>query len=729
MKNLITPLLMATALIATACTNTNDIITPDVDPSGKTPISFVGENSNAPITCAGFSDNTQIAMHIRSVNKKETTKIKETRILAKASADATMSSVSFSNIDGANTDYIRYWDDAYGRDAKLSIFAVAVPGTMSPTNGTENKSLVDLLSGDATWKENANLTETIKWAVSTDQSGATTIANEDLAYSNNIKENGTNSVYEWDFNAESPNYKSTTIGGEMQFQLKKSGDTDGPGKFNKGHLVFNHALSRITVHLIKGDGFVGENSFNFATGTNVTIKGVHTTGTLNIENGSWALPTTTPTGISKMATTTKASGATHSLVAQMMPGFVINKDNDTNVLEFTIDGNAYYVTQDMMFNALEGKDGTTTVSNTITMEQGKNYVFNITVKKTQISNITASLQPWADVKADNQTLDNSKDNTITFYKKGTENKTFDLYRLCVSSASSETTWGGNYTDRAEITDGNGLITSNWFFDNDNSYYHFRSVSHGRTINEAGTDTDDYFDITSGSDFFWGAPIKSSITSNTIKYNKDNGYTDAINPAIGATTQAINLTEFNVMSKINVILRTTKTDNKVVLDNGTDKCDVELTYFYASGQVKMGNGLVSTTGNLTSTASFEKPTTAAHNDANAANYTVTDEYTYSVVPQSLVRSATLTPGHLYVGITITTVDGNKYYITEKLSDIMPSDIGGSQNQTSTGKITEWFPNHSYTYYFTLTKTGITNVTCSVQPWVDVTATNQNISLED
>ena len=52
MKNLITPLLMATALIATACTNTNDIDTPDVDPSGKTPISFVGENSNAPITRA-----------------------------------------------------------------------------------------------------------------------------------------------------------------------------------------------------------------------------------------------------------------------------------------------------------------------------------------------------------------------------------------------------------------------------------------------------------------------------------------------------------------------------------------------------------------------------------------------------------------------------------------------------------------------------------------------------
>ena len=66
MKNLITPLLMATALIATACTNTNDIDTPDVDPSGKTPISFSVEESHSPRTRAGFTADTKIAMRIKS---------------------------------------------------------------------------------------------------------------------------------------------------------------------------------------------------------------------------------------------------------------------------------------------------------------------------------------------------------------------------------------------------------------------------------------------------------------------------------------------------------------------------------------------------------------------------------------------------------------------------------------------------------------------------------------
>ncbi len=720
MKNLINPLLIATALITTACTNTTDIDNHDVDPSGKTPISFVGENSSAPVTRAGFTEKTQVAMHIRST--KDDSNIKETRTVLNALKDAAPSDNSVSSIEEPSTDNIRYWDDAFGRDAKLSVFAVAVPCMSDLKNGSENKSLVDHLAGNASWS-NTSLSEKIDWVLSGDQLGDGTkdiLANEDLTYSNNIKDGGKGGAKAYNYTV---NDWTTIKGGQMLFRLKPGVADGGPGKFDKGHLIFKHALSRITINLIKGTGF-GENSFNFEDGNNVKIKGVPTKGTLDIESGKWTLPTPAVTGISKMATTSKTNGATHSLIAQMLPGFVINKDNDTNVLEFTIDGNAYYVTQDMMYKALENVNGTTTVSNTITMEQGKRYVFNITVNKTQISNLTASLEDFTPVTANGQTLDNSKDNTITFYTGSKFNNTFDLYRLCVSSASSESTWGGNYTDRAEIKDGNGLVESKWYFENDNSFYHFRAVNRGIEIQNATTDADDYFIISSGNDYLWGAPILSSVTSSPIEYSKTKGYTAVINPSIGATTQAINLTEFNVMSKIKVVLRTTKTDNKVVLDNGTDQCSVALTYFYADGQVKMGNGLVSTTGdNLKESAPFAKPEKGTTDDGT---YVSTGDFTYSVVPQSLVRSVGT---NLYVGITITTVDGNKYYITEKLSDILPTGVGGSLNQNANDKITEWFPNHSYTYTFTLTKTGISNVTCSVQDYIPVTAKDQNISLAD
>ncbi len=719
MKNLITPLLMATALIATACTNTNDIDTPDVDPSGKTPISFVGENSNAPITRAGFSDNTQIAMHIRSVNKKETTKIKETRILAKASADATMSSVSFSNIDGANTDYIRYWDDAYGRDAKLSIFAVAVPGTMSPTNGTENKSLVDLLSGDATWKENANLTETIKWAVSTDQSGATIIANEDLAYSNNIKENGTNSVYEWDFNAESPNYKSTTIGGEMQFQLKKSGDTDGPGKFNKGHLVFNHALSRITVNVFKGTSF-GTGSFTFTSG-NISIANVPISGTFDIENGSWDSNTIITSTITSMATTTNESGADFKYMAQILPGFVIDGTDD-GVLSFTIENNRYNVTKAMMLKALN--KGLSTTSTSITMEQGKNYVFNLTVDKKSVD-VSATLEPWVDVTAANQNMNNSHI-TVSVYKNDDSNAkantTFDIYRLNDPSnvinigESTSTNWDGNYTDKATVTD--GVWDKKWYYENNKSFYHFRSVNKNTEIKGNTDNTIDYFEIESGAqdthDYCWGAPLKDGTTS-PIAYEKDAsaekpGYAAVIRPAIGSTESAINLTEFHMMSNIKVVLATSTGDDKIDLTDSK----VYITKYYPKGTVQMGNGLVSTSGSRSAT---EDPITVSSTAAASA------EFKYAVVPQALANG---TDAANYVSIIIETKDGNKYYVNN-LSGINVDTNSSNLNQGATA-IAFWYPNHSYTYTFTLTKKGIDGMTCTVEKWIDVEAANTDVTLE-
>ena len=85
--------------------------------------------------------------------------------------------------------------------------------------------------------------------------------------------------------------------------------------------------------------------------------------------------------------------------------------------------------------------------------------------------------------------------------------------------------------------------------------------------------------------------------------------------------------------------------------------------------------------------------------------------------------------MYVGITIKTPDNNQYYVVKKLSEIVASANGGSQNQTANSAITYWYPNHNYTYTFTLTKAGIKNVTCTVEKWTEVTAKDQTITLED
>ena len=70
-----------------------------------------------------------------------------------------------------------------------------------------------------------------------------------------------------------------------------------------------------------------------------------------------------------------------------------------------------------------------------------------------------------------------------------------------------------------------------------------------------------------------------------------------------------------------------------------------------------------------------------------------------------------------------------FLVFSLTAIIASANGGSQNQTANSAVTFWYPNHNYTYTFTLTKAGIKDVTCTVEKWVYVTAKNQDITLED
>lgn len=722
-KVLFRSMLAATALVTAACSNDAVDEIEYIDPSSKTAITFVGQDNSAVRTRAGFDATTLVAMHIRST--KDASNIRETRTWVNALQDNDQTTESFSQIQAPSDENVRYWDDAYGRAAQLSVFAIAVPGKTDVTNN--EKTLTDLLEGSSAWS-GAALSEEVSWTVSTDQSVAGVMAAEDLTYSNNISAAGKGG-------AKAYNYTDSKYDdlkdGYLLFRLKDDTMQDGPGKFDQGNLKFNHALSRVTINLFKGTGYA-DGSFAFATGTNVKILDVPTSGKLDIETGSWS--NITNSDITMMAATTLATGASYSLVAQILPGRYINKASDTNVLEFIIDDNKYFVTEGMMYNSLYNNPDAEASNSKLDMLEGRNYVFNITVGKSKIINVTATLEPWIDVTAADQTMDNSHISLDLFTNgSGAASNNFDLYRLNDPSAQINTgastakNWAGNYTDKAGLTQQGTKWITDWFFENNKSFYHFRTVNKDTEIKESATDNDDYFEITSGDqdshDYHWGAPFINSTTS-PIQYDKTDGYAAFLSPAIGATNSTINMTELHMMSNINVVLRTTKTSNAVALEVGTDQCEVTLTHFYADGQVNMGNGLVSTTGSLTASAAFTKP--AAGIDETDATYKKTGVFTFAAVPQALTRSAGT---ELYVGITVKTPDNNQYYVVKSLSDIVATDNGGSQNQETSSKIGFWYPNHSYTYTFTLTKAGIDDVTCTVSDWVNVTANNQNISLED
>ena len=785
MKKYLFPAALATTLLATSCSD-NDMAEPITPDGQKELISFsmgMGDDTPAMAKRAarasyGFEKETRILMRIQSDDNVDATgNHRYTKTLATAGKrganPSTGDDKQFSTVTPIGGAYNRYWDDAFGRNAHLSVFAVAIPNRntdgiwKSDGTGQWNENA---LQGKADgWDETSDNNQ-IQWTVASTQT-ATTLEDEDLVYSRNIRKGaGADEAgrYVWSFTNNPqgyvPNIKQELTGtnvftkDRMRFTLSNPSDPTSPGKFDQGHLIFNHALSRLTITIKSGKGFNGK-PFKLSE-AGVQALGMNQTGTLDVSTGVWSgLSTATiTTNPAKEGTTPDASYKTSM---QMLPGYAFNNGNTTNVLKFTIDDNEYYITQDLIFDALKenaANNGlSTTEDNKYTMEQGKNYVLTITVNKTQIANITATLAKWEDVAAKEQELYNSYVTLSLKNTEGTACENFDLYRLGVGDGNihtSQTTgstaddyenykWGGNYTEKATTTDGSLSKADNydkskqwkttWFFEDNRTFYHFRTVKAGTTIVGAtgvnADATDDYFAINDGPisganevDPHWGAPLKSGITDPAKQYNTTanttgnahEGYTDIIYKAIGSTTGTIAIQEFHMLSEIQVIVKTkSEAEGGVKLKDGDVYTTVTLYQFAQNGQVKMGNGFVTAQAPYTHSQALTQPTAFFKTDP-----TETNAFTWRVVPQTLSRGDNKTDK---VAIKIQTPDNNLYYCIEDLSKIAP--------QGSSTPITDWLPNHRYTYTFIISKKGIDQITCTVADWIDVTAADKDITLED
>lgn len=815
------------------------------------------------LTRAGFdgnygsnsSQNTQILMHIESKNGSKW-KFTKTQAVAEPQASGkNYSEVSFPE------DYRRYWDDAHGRNSKLSIYAVAIPNLSSISSSAaannaviEEGDLASAASGQWGTDLDAEPSHTIQWTVSKAQN-TTTLYSEDLVYSNNIQADsdlGKDGRYWFDFTSNTWNPGTATDitktgdenvhgNGCMQFLLSNSSDPTSAGKFDRGHLKFNHALSRITIKLVEGTGFDHTSSttntdFNFddAVEANRTINlyQMNYTGTLNIKTGKWAttdeskLTVSNPVRIapgSKSNTTTTEGEKTiytsgYTCSAQILPDYVLEKSKVENVLDFTIDGNTYYIQNKMLWKALNDNAGTGSGQNGLamadsyTMQQGKNYIFTITVDKKQIESLTATLAPWSEVEGANEHINNTHVEFTTYEASGSKVESgLHLFRLPENLGSINTTdqpdaikYRGAYTDEATTSYADSKWSTNWFFEDNKTAYHFRSLNTlacvGSTDNTnhdaTGSETNKkqsnfgttsatvysetrsctYFNMFNGSttnaDYQWGAPLIVAAGTKYYEYSTSEGFEALLHKGITSTESTINITQLHMMSQINVIVRTTDkcygasgnespvdASNAIALETGTTgsevQCDVTLTRLYNHGTVDMGTGLISIdketsneTPKITSGVKSEEPMTkpsagVTPNNETGDNRVIIDgkkystkktgEYTFNVIPQELKRgSATDTDESYYVGITIKTPDNNQYYVVKRLSEILATSVGTSQNQTAgsadANKITRWYPNHKYIYTFTITKKGIESITCTLADWSEVKAADTPIDLE-
>ena len=774
MKKYIYPLAVTAAMLTAASCDDNEIIETPIPDSQKEMISF-SLSDGASQTRAGLhtTATTRVVMRIMSEDNASPSNKKYVRTVATASVqqtgtdNSTFSTISFEDL------YKCYWDDAHGRNSHLSVYAVAVPGKNDDSKVEESSLTAGNGSSSANWGDKSN--NTINWKVTSGETPqtVTTKDEEDLVYSRNIRENGTDGRYIWDYNKTPQGYpentgQTTHSNGRLQFTQAASTDA---GHFDKGHLVFTHALSRINLTLVSGTGFNdaddNETSHDFELSSDgIIFKDMYVKADLDLTNGTWVTKTTgnvvaKPT----ISSTTYESNikAAYNCMIQVIPDYEFGMASTTNVISFTIDDNTYYVDQKMIYDALKDATGVTITNEKIKMEQQKCYNITIKINKTAIDNVTATLEDWTYVNAADKNLYNSYINLSIYSATGGGCDNIDLYRLADGDGNIYTdqtsptadskkfyNWKGNYTDKATInkrdgaTTGDGKYTTNWFFEDNKTFYHFRTVKQGTVIDTESSK--DKFTINSGPqdeahDYHWGAPMKSGAT---FKYNvsgtdQTEGYGDNIYKAIGSTKDEIKITELHMMSNINIVLETTATSegNHVNLSGAK----VYLTKFVTQGTVDMGTGLVTPDNNPTSTSDVIITSPSGSEYWETTNVK-TKPFTYSVVPQSLTRGPS---DEDFIGVTIVTGDNNQYYIVKDLSKIFASSTtqGGNNvndpNQPIASEssdeatkqnayITRWYPNHSYTYTFKITKKGIESITATLQEWTIVNAANKDIDLE-
>ncbi len=683
-------------------------------------------------TGSAFSKTTSVYMVLKSENSADATAdVLYTRTIGyiegNSSSTATNNDIKFAS------GYNRYWEDSYSRNSQVSAYAACVPGyyldaSVSGTvDGTEDATIWPVGSSESyenKWDAsygNATLDWPLRGASVSDQTGAF-VSSQDLCFSNNVAKWGTDDS-----------------------RLTFSTETK---KFGSGNLVFNHALTRITFKIKKGDGFTTDDAFAFSNANeNIVLKEFNTSGTFDFTKGEFTTVNSTST-IQQLAVTKNTDDYDYVLDGIMLPGTNLNDSTIADAISFTIDNNLYQLKKNVLKKALDGK--TTNISNLSALNENKmrpgvHYVFTMTVGKKKVSNFTASVVEWETVTAEETTPTNARI-TMTLMDnnaKITGEAEFALYRSTVTSSTIDDSyenysWTTGYTpakNKAQLVEHSektGVYAAqdvekpnaDWYWPDNKTFYHFRTVMPKATVVNEGDTNGNYISLAAGfnkkyidsgtyTDVCWGAPFAS--TTSKLNYDYDvNGFDgkDAPTPhqlykAIGPTEQTINMIMFHMMSDVTINLTTTTGDDKVDLTNAK----MQLSNVYSTGKVLMGNGLVVPTGtagiitNETGTDTYQTP------------------WTYGFIPQSLEN----------VVLTITTADNNQYFVTMTqvaVSTFTPNIIANPYSQNSKGKyiIDCWLPNFKYTYTFKLTKSGITQISASLAGWESVTSEEETVKIK-
>ena len=431
---------------------------------------------------------------------------------------------------------------------------------------------------------------------------------------------------------------------------------------------------------------------------------------------------------------TATTGSAFTLDALVMPTTDMSSPTKGDI-HLIIANNEYNLSKKELLDKIQASDKTNHLIEEKKLKPGVHYVFKLRISKTKIKEITATILDWETVTATEHTPSNAKVTLSLEDRTGTKENAY-IYRAAETTANitgdilSEGkgyVWATGYEGPNAYTASGNTLNSAWYWPDNKTFYHFRAIVPQSAPALTTVDGNDCVALASGdtyTDVCWGAPFPEmepgNPSSNTTKfvYSLTNGFagTDGhqIHYAIGATESPLKLLLFHMMSDVTINISSVTGDAQVDLGDGTSTTtQIELKNIYTEGRVQLGNGLVLGSGTQTGTHTFPLQGGTTLKWSN-----------YGAIPQSLAG----------VVLEITTPDNNHYLIDLASVKASASNISSKNVQNPyaivDGKCTinRWYPDYKYTYSFTLSKKGVTGITCTILEWEEVTADDEVIQIQ-
>lgn len=478
-------------------------------------------------------------------------------------------------------------------------------------------------------------------------------------------------------------------------------------------IPYTHAMSKVTINVIAGDGFAS--TYDFAS-TAITLNDVRITCTANAPEAKLTYPTTG--GIANVSMkpgdkTTTDSKPSRAFEAIIVPSVLTVGNTLATITQ--MDGNTYTIpvtesivknettsgwgsqlgsdAEDVNNGTAQARPGTRADDATIPagtgflMKSGVHYKLNVTVNKTAV-NVTATILDWEEVEAEGVSeihFENDvKDDGNGTIAAALQDYGFDVYKSADKS---------NYGTRATHLKYN-KTAGTWKYDpviywQGGTAEYFRALSNVKA-DATGTTANESLTMENGRDALWGTTAEA------------DGYLEgqAVNPRTGD----VPLKFYHAMSQITFYLEDALKDNsdvsaRIDLKDAT----IQLTDLATGGTLDLDLGTITPASITAGQKTFSEDAGAVParmgyfaSKENGNETTYKEEVTlrnYIITPQTISDDAM---------VIITLADGTVYkaQLNKCTTEVT------ANGQTKDEYIKEWKRSNHYTYTIELGKETIT-----------------------